>query len=130
MKMRMLCAVSAGLMMAASLGAAAPAPAAPAVPSPMVATSLAVTAVAFQQYYPGPGIYCSADINGCAPIAYSYEVYSDAGLTNLIGSGYDSCVSGIGGTVYVTSPQLPSGYEVKTQMYVCTSMGPYLPWDW
>ncbi len=126
MKMRMLCAVSAGLMMAASLGAAAPAPAAPA---PIVATSLAVAAVAFQQYYPGPGIYCTTP-NDCAPIAYSYEVYSDPELTNLIATGQDSCVGGIGGTVYVTSPQLPSGYEVKTPMYVCSGMGPYLPPEW
>lgn len=128
MKMRMLGAVSAGLMMAASLGAAAPAPAA-TVPALPMATSLAAAAVAFQQYYPGPGVYCTTP-NDCAPIAYSYEVYSDAELTNLIATGQDSCVGGIGGNVYVTSPQLPSGYEVKTPMYVCSGMGPYLPPEW
>jgi hypothetical protein len=32
--------------------------------------------------------------------------------------------------IFVTSPWLPSGYEVKTPMYVCSGMGPYLPSDW
>jgi len=116
MKKRILGAAFAGLMMTAALGAAAPAPAAPPA------------AANLQQYYPGPGIYCGNDI-GCMPIAYSHEVYSDAGLTNLIATGSDSC-TGSGSQVYVSSPQLPGGYDVKTPMYVCTDFGPYLPMDW
>jgi hypothetical protein len=111
MSIKMLGAAVAGLTLSMSLGAAAPAPAA-----------------AMQQYYPGPGIYCFG-YDQCFPIAYSYEVYSDAEHTNLIGSGYHSCVQS-GQMIFVTSPWLPSGYEVKTPMYVCSGMGPYLPSDW
>ena len=111
MSMKTVAATVAGLIMTASLGAAAPA-AAPAV----------------QQYYPGPGIYCITS-QECWPIAYSYEVYSDAGHTNYIGGGSDQCIQS-GQQIYVSSPNLPSGYEVKTPMYVCTPMGPYVPGDW
>jgi len=110
-----LAATAAGLIMAASLGAAAPPPAAAA-------------AASVQQYYPGPGVYCFGP-NQCFPIAYSYEVYSDAEHTNYIGGGYDTCVQS-GSMIYVSSPNLPSGYEVKTPMYVCTEMGPFEPGDW
>lgn len=99
----------AGLTMSVSLGAAAPMP-------------------AVQQYYPGPGVYCFGP-NQCYPIAYQRDVYSDAELTNLIGSGSDSCVQS-GSMIYTSTPQLPSGYEVATQIYVCTEMGPYLPPEW
>lgn len=102
----------AGLTMAVSLGGAA-----------------ATTTTATQQYYAGPGIYCFGP-NSCYPIAFQREVYSDAELTNLIGSGYDSCVGGHGDMVWITTPQLPTGYEVATPMYVCTPGGPYLPMDW
>lgn len=112
MSIKMLGAAVAGLTLSMSLGAAAPAPA-PAV----------------QQYYPGPGVYCFGGHDQCFPIAYSYEVYSDAEHTNLIGSGSDSCVQS-GQMIFVTSPWLPAGYEVKTPMYVCSGMGPYLPGDW
>ena len=110
-----LAATAAGLVMAASLGAAAPAP-------------TAAAAASVQQYYPGPGVYCFGP-NQCFPIAYSYEVYSDAEHTNLIGSGSDSCVQS-GQMIFVTSPWLPAGYEVKTPMYVCSGFGPYLPPEW
>jgi len=101
--------VLAGLTMSVSLTAAAPAP-------------------AVQQYYPGPGIYCFG-YNECAPIAYSRQVFSDAELTNLIGEGSDNCV-GSGSQIYISTPQLPSGFEVATPMYVCSSYGPYLPPEW
>jgi len=112
MSIKMLGAALAGLTLSMSLGAAAPAPAA-----------------AVQQYYPGPGIYCFSGHSDCFPIAYSYEVYSDAEHTNLIGSGSDSCVQS-GSMIFVTSPWLPAGYEVKTPMYVCSGFGPYLPPEW
>ena len=112
MSIKILATALAGLGLSMSLGAAAPAP----------------MAAAAQQYYPGPGIYCFG-FDQCYPIAYSYEVYSDAEHTNLIGSGYDSCVAS-GSQIYVTSPWLPSGYEVKTPMYVCSGFGPYLPPEW
>ena len=112
MSIKMLGAALAGLTLSMSLGAAAPAPAA-----------------SVQQYYPGPGIYCFSGHSDCFPIAYSYEVYSDAEHTNLIGSGSDSCVQS-GQMIFVTSPWLPAGYEVKTPMYVCSGFGPYLPPEW
>ena len=112
MSMKILAATFAGLTMTASLGAAAPAPTAPVV----------------QQYYPGPGVYCFGP-NDCFPIAYQHEVYSDSAHTNYIGGGYDSCVQS-GSQIYVSSPNLPTGYDVKTPMYVCTDMGPYEPGDW
>lgn len=118
MTMRVFAAVSAGLMLAASLGAAAPAPAAPVVP---LASTMAA-AVMFQQYYPGPGIYCFTGSTGCYPVGYHHDVYSDAELTNLIGSGDDTC-SSYGEYVYVNTPSLPSGYEVKTPIWVCTPDG-------
>lgn len=62
----------------------------------------------------------------CWPIAFSYEVYTDPGMGTLIFSGYDTCNGG----PHVTSPWLPSGYVVKTQIYVCAGMGPYLPPEW
>lgn len=69
--------------------------------------------------------YCTG-YDSCWPIAFQHEIYSDAEMTNLIGSGYDSCNGG----PHVTSPWLPAGYEVKTRMYVCAGNGPYLPPDW
>ncbi|HYC98020.1 hypothetical protein [Brevundimonas sp.] len=69
--------------------------------------------------------YCT-DHNTCWPIAFYHEIYSDEAMTNLIGSGSDSCNGG----PFVTSPWLPAGYEVKTRMYVCAGNGPYLPPDW
>ena len=109
MDTRLFGAILASPLLMVTLGASAPAPAA-------------------QQYYPGPGVYCLGP-NSCYPIAYSHEVYSDAEHTNLIGSGSDSCVQS-GSQIYVTSPWLPSGYQVSTQMYVCADGGPYLPGDW
>lgn len=69
--------------------------------------------------------YCTGH-STCWPIAFYHEVYSDETMTNLIGSGYDTCNGG----PFVTSPWLPTGYTVKTRMYVCTGNGPYLPPDW
>lgn len=75
----------------------------------------------------GDGYYCEGGrFDNCWPIAYSYEVYSDESMTALIGSGFDSCNGG----PFVTSPWLPAGYVVKTPMFVCAGMGPYLPPDW
>ena len=85
--------------------------------APMAATSAA--AQSSEDYY------CTGYSN-CWPIAFSHEVYSDAELTNLIGSGNDSCNGG----PHVTSPQLPTGYDVKTRMYVCGNYGPFMPEDW
>lgn len=114
MPRRMTAIGLAGLAMTLSMGAAAP---------------VAGATLAVQQYYPGPGVYCEGGgPNNCAPIAYRHEVYSDAGHTNLIGSGEDSCVGD--SMIYVTSPNLPAGYQVSTPMYVCTAMGPYLPSGW
>ncbi len=112
MSMKTLAVTVAGLTMTAALGAAAPAPAAPAV----------------QQYYPGPGVYCFGP-SECYPIADSYAVYSDASHTNYIGGGEDTCVQS-GSQIYVSSPNLPAGYVVKTPIYVCTDMGPFEPGDW
>lgn len=109
MRNKVLGVVLAGLTMSVSLGAAAPVP-------------------AVQQYYPGPGVYCFG-YDQCYPIAYSRQVFSDSELTNLIGEGSDRCV-GAGSQIYVTSPQLPAGFEVATPMYVCSGFGPYLPPDW
>lgn len=73
----------------------------------------------------GDDYYCTG-YDTCWPIAYSYEVYSDESMTTLIGSGYDTCNGG----PHVTSPWLPSGYTVKTRMFVCAGFGPYLPPEW
>lgn len=73
------------------------------------------------------GYYCFGGTHdSCKPIAYSYEVYSDETMTTLIGSGSDTCNGG----PFVSSPWLPTGYTVKTRMFVCSAMGPYMPWDW
>lgn len=69
--------------------------------------------------------YCFG-YNDCWPIAFYHEIYSDAEMTELIDTGYDSCNGG----PFVTSPSLLTGYEVKTRMYVCAGNGPYLPPDW
>ncbi len=108
MRVKVFAIALAGLTMTVSLGAAAPKP-------------------AVQQYYPGPGIYCLG-YDRCYPIAYNREIYSDPELTNLIGQGADSCV-GSDPYVFITTPQLPAGYEVATPAYVCTGSGPYLPPD-
>jgi hypothetical protein len=86
------------------------------MPAPMPATSAVVQS---EDYY------CFG-YDSCWPIAFHHEVYSDAEMTNLIGSGYDTCNGG----PHVTSPWLPSGYTVKTRMFVCAGSGPYLPPDW
>ncbi|WP_292037453.1 MULTISPECIES: hypothetical protein [unclassified Brevundimonas] len=100
---------SAAFTLAASMSIAAPIPAAAAM-----------------QEDP-EGYYCfGGGYDSCKPIAYSYEVYADETMTTLIGSGSDTCNGG----PFVTSPSLPTGYTVKTRMFVCSDMGPYLPWDW
>ncbi|MGO4411016.1 MULTISPECIES: hypothetical protein [unclassified Brevundimonas] len=109
MSLKVMGIALAGLTMSTMVGAAAP--------MPMV-----------QQYVPGEGIYCMGR-DGCYPIAYQRDVYSDAALTNLIASASDGCTQS-GDWVWITTPQLPTGYEVKTPMWVCSPMGPYLPHDW
>lgn len=109
MSLKVMSVALAGLTMSMMVGAAAPMP-------------------MMQQYYPGEGIYCFG-YDQCFPIAYQRDVYSDAAHTNWIGGGSDSCVQS-GSMIYVTTPQLPAGYEVKTPMYVCSGMGPYLPPEW
>lgn len=109
MSLKVLGVAVAGLMTWTMVGAAAPMP-------------------MLQQYYPGEGIYCMGR-DACYPIAYQRDVYSDPALTNLIGSGSDGCTQS-GSMVWITTPQLPTGYEVKTPMWVCTPTGPYEPSDW
>ena len=110
MDTRIFGVILAGPVLAVSLGASAP-------------------AIAPQQYYPGPGVYCMSFGQDCFPIAYSHEVFSDPEHTQLIGSGVDHCWQS-GSLYYVSSPWLPSGYQVSTPMYVCAEGGPYLPGDW
>lgn len=102
-------AAFAGLMVMGTLGGAAPAPSA---------------ATAMQQYHEHyPGVYCYP--NGyCWPIIYQHDVYSDDTMTNWIGGGTDTC-SESGGLVFRNEPWLPSGYEVKTPLYLCAPGGPY-----
>lgn len=109
MSMKMMGVAMASLTISTMVGAAAPMP-------------------TLQQYYPGEGIYCMGH-SACYPIAYQRDVYSDDSMTTLIGSGSDGCTQS-GNMVWITTPQLPTGYEVKTPMWVCTPMGPYLPMDW
>lgn len=85
--------------------------------TPMAATSAA--AQSSEEYY-------CIGYGNCWPIAFYHEVYSDPEMTNLIGSGYDTCNGGPN----VSSPWLPAGYAVKTRMFVCAGSGPYLPPDW
>jgi hypothetical protein len=108
---KLICVATGALAMAVTVGAAAPMPAA------MIAT----------QSSDPDGYYCfGGGYDSCWPIAYSHEVYSDETMTTLIGSGSDTCNGG----PHVTSPWLPSGYTVKTRMFVCSGMGPYLPSEW
>lgn len=62
-------------------------------------------------------------------IAYSYEYYADAEMTEHLGSAYDTCVD-LGGTVVVSNPYIPTPYYTQTPMYVCSDMGPWLPPGW
>lgn len=110
MTLRVLGAVAAGLTMFMMGGAAAPMP----------------TVTATVQMTDSEDYYCTGGFDSCWPIAFSHEVYSDETMTTLIGSGYDTCNGG----PHVTSPWLPSGYVVKTRMFVCAGMGPYLPPEW
>lgn len=92
-----------------------------------VMTTGAVSAPPAAAMQSGEGYYCEGGRHDeCWPIAYSYEVYSDESMTTLIGSGSDSCNGG----PFVTSPWLPAGYVVKTPMFVCAGIGPYLPPGW
>lgn len=112
---KFLGATSAGVLLMASLGAAAPMPA---------ASAAATTMVAFQ-YTPSEDYYCTG-FETCWPIAHSYQVYSDETMTTLISSGEDTCNGG----PFVTAPYLLTGYTVKTRMFVCGGSGPFLPFDW
>jgi len=107
---RILGSVAASLTMFILAGAAAP--------TPMASSAAA-------QIADPDGYYCMG-FDECWPIAYLHHVYSDETMTTMIGSGSDICNGG----PHVTTPNLPSGYAVKTRMHVCTGMGPYLPWDW
>lgn len=100
----------ASLAIAVLASGAAPTP-------PASATSLALSS--------SEDFYCF-NFDNCWPVAFSHEVYSDSTMTTLIGSGEDTCNGG----PHVTSPMLPSGYAVRTRMYVCSEMGPYLPPEW
>jgi hypothetical protein len=107
MSMKLMGAAFAGLTMIASLGGAAPAPAASAA----------------QQYGPYyPGVYCSGQT--CWPIIYQHDVYTDESMTTWIGGGTDTCSESMG-MVFRNEPWLPTGYEVKTPLYLCAPGGPY-----
>lgn len=62
-------------------------------------------------------------------VAYSYNYYADAEMTEYLGTVGDRC----GGSQYnhwVLHPYIPTAYYDQTPMFVCTGGGPYLPPDW
>lgn len=63
-------------------------------------------------------------------VAYTYVYYADAEKTEVLGYAFDTCV-GVGSSgVVVSRPYIPTAYYDQTPMFVCSSMGPYLPPDW
>lgn len=62
-------------------------------------------------------------------VAYHYTYYNDEAKTQYGGEAYDTC-GGSAGNHWVLHPYIPTPYYDQEPMYVCTSIGPYMPPDW
>jgi len=65
-----------------------------------------------------------------AMVAYGYTYYADAAKTEQLGYVEDWCRVSISGQPSVMHPNIPTPYYDATPIFVCSSMGEYIPGDW